>query len=161
MTNSNAIEQVLSCWVGLWQKVCWCWGTGIGITFKWSWLGFDHNSLFPAHQSQTKYFRKTFRQMFLWPHQLQKTNDKKGNLCCMKKRDCSTDANMKTVFVSSCKTNSFFHFLFSFFFFFFFFHTMVSRFCTGNRLSFLFLVRVHHTHRDPGLEHPKTWHSIL
>ena len=54
------------------------------ITFKWSWLGFDHNSLFPAHQSQTKYFRKTFRQMFLWPHQLQKTNDKKSNLCCMK-----------------------------------------------------------------------------
>ena len=34
----------------------------------------------------------------------------------------------------------------SFFFFFFFFHTMVSRFCTENRLSFLFLVRVHHTH---------------
>ena len=31
------------------------------------------NSLFPAHQSQTKYFRKTFRQMYLWPHQLQKT----------------------------------------------------------------------------------------
>ena len=29
-------------------------------------------------------FRKTFRQMFLWPHQLQKTNDKKSNLCCMK-----------------------------------------------------------------------------
>ena len=43
-----------------------------------------YNSLFPAHQSQTKYFRKTFRQMFLWPHQLQKTNDKKSNLCCMK-----------------------------------------------------------------------------
>ena len=57
----------------------------------------SNNSLFPAHQSQTKYFRKTFRQMFLWPHQLQKTNDKKSNLCCMKKRDCSTDANMKTV----------------------------------------------------------------
>ena len=35
--------------------------------------------------------------MYLWPHQLQKTNDKKSNLCCMKKRDCSTDANMKTV----------------------------------------------------------------
>ena len=35
---------------------------------------------------------------------------------------------------------------FSFFFFFFFFHTMVSRFCIENRLSFLFLVRVHHTH---------------
>ena len=33
----------------------------------------------------TKYFRKTFRQMYLWPHQLQKTNDKKSNLCCMKK----------------------------------------------------------------------------
>ena len=29
--------------------------------------------------------------MFLWPHQLQKTNDKKSNLCCMKKRDCSTE----------------------------------------------------------------------
>ena len=25
--------------------------------------------------------------MYLWPHQLQKTNDKKSNLCCMKKRD--------------------------------------------------------------------------
>ena len=35
--------------------------------------------------------------MYLWPHQLQKTNDKKSNLCCMKKRDCSTDANLKTV----------------------------------------------------------------
>ena len=67
------------------------------ITFKQSWLGFHHNSLFPAHQSQTKYFRKTFRQMYLWPHQLQKTNDKKSNLCCTKKRDCSTDANLKTV----------------------------------------------------------------
>ena len=31
-----------------------------------------YNSLFPAHQSQTKYFRKTFRQIYLWPHQLQK-----------------------------------------------------------------------------------------
>ena len=57
----------------------------------------NNNSVFPAHQSQTKYFRKTFRQMYLWPHQLQKTNDKKSNLCCMKKRDCSTDANLKTV----------------------------------------------------------------
>ena len=56
-----------------------------------------YNSLFPAHQSQTKYFRQTFRQMYLWPHQLQKTNDKKSNLRCMKKRDCSTDANLKTV----------------------------------------------------------------
>ena len=35
--------------------------------------------------------------MYLWPHQLQKTNDKKSNLCCMKKRGCSTDANLKTV----------------------------------------------------------------
>ena len=33
---------------------------------------FFHNSLFPAHQSQTKYFRQTFRQIYLWPHQLQK-----------------------------------------------------------------------------------------
>ena len=57
----------------------------------------NHNSLFPAHQSQTKYFRKTFRQMFLWPHQLQKTNDKKSNLCCMKNVNGWTDANMKTV----------------------------------------------------------------
>ena len=40
----------------------------------------DNNSLFPAHQSQTKYFRKTFRQMYLWPHQLQKTNDKNTTL---------------------------------------------------------------------------------
>ena len=27
-------------------------------------------SLFPAHQSQKKYFRKTFRQIYLQPHQL-------------------------------------------------------------------------------------------
>ena len=67
------------------------------ITFKRSWLGFHHNSLFPAHQSQTKYFRKTFRQMYLWPHQLQKTNDKKSNLCCMKKRDCSTEMKLTGV----------------------------------------------------------------
>ena len=66
-------------------------------SFDWPRGNFCLNSLFPAHQSQTKYFRKTFRQMYLWPHQLQKTNDKKSNLCCMKKRDCSTDANMKTV----------------------------------------------------------------
>ena len=36
-----------------------------------------HSSSFPAHQSQTKYFRKTFRQMYLWPHQLQKKKKKK------------------------------------------------------------------------------------
>ena len=67
------------------------------MRLKKNWTTIGYNSLFPAHQSQTKYFRKTFRQMFLWPHQFQKTNDKKSNLCCMKKRDCSTDANMKTV----------------------------------------------------------------
>ena len=39
--------------------------------------------------------------MNLWPHQLQKTNDKKSNLCCMKERDCSTDANMN--FDSACQ----------------------------------------------------------
>ena len=31
------------------------------------------------NKSQTKYLRKTFRQMYLWPHQLQKTNDKSSN----------------------------------------------------------------------------------
>ena len=85
-----------------WRCIAGAWfanGAFSKITFKWSWLGFDHNSLFPAHQSQTKYFRKTFRQMFLWPHQLQKkkTNDKKSNLCCMKNVNGWTDANMKTV----------------------------------------------------------------
>ena len=38
---------------------------------KLRWRPF-HNFVFPAHQSQTKYFRKTFRQMYLWAHQLQK-----------------------------------------------------------------------------------------
>ena len=33
---------------------------------------FPLDSLLPAHQSQTKYFRQTFRQIYLWPHQLQK-----------------------------------------------------------------------------------------
>ena len=32
----------------------------------------SHNSLFPAHQSQTNIFRQTFRQIYFWPHQLQK-----------------------------------------------------------------------------------------
>ena len=45
--------------------------SGYIITFKRSWFGFHHNSLFPAHQSQTKDFRQTFRQIYLWPHQLQ------------------------------------------------------------------------------------------
>ena len=49
------------------------------ITFKRSWLGFHHNSLFPAHQSQTKYFSQTFHQIYLWPHQLQKRIDKNSN----------------------------------------------------------------------------------
>ena len=53
-------------------------------TYEWCRHLCLNNSLFPAHQSLTKYFRKTFRQMYLWPHQLQKTNDKKSNLCCMK-----------------------------------------------------------------------------
>ena len=35
-----------------------------------------YNSLFPAHQSQTKYFSQTFCQIYLWPHQLQKRIDK-------------------------------------------------------------------------------------
>ena len=29
-----------------------------------------HNSVFPAHQSQTKDFRQIFCQIYLWPHQL-------------------------------------------------------------------------------------------
>ena len=75
----------------------------------------------------------------------------KMNLSCMNLALHFVECCFRTAFVSSCKTNSFFPFsfflfLFSFFFFFFFFHTMVSRFCTENRLSFFFLVHVHHTH---------------
>ena len=49
-------------------------------------------------QCQTKDFRKTFRQIYLRPHH-GKTNDRTGdsNLCCKKKRERSTDANLKTV----------------------------------------------------------------
>ena len=37
---------------------------------------FALKSLFPAHQSQTKYFGQRFHQICLWPHQLQKRIDK-------------------------------------------------------------------------------------
>ena len=61
-----------------------------------------HNSFFPAHQSQTKYFRQTFRQIYLWPHQLQKRMTKTVTFNLLhEKRERSTDAtatsNLKTV----------------------------------------------------------------
>ena len=55
-----------------------------------------HNSLFPAHQFQTKDFRKTFRQIYLRPHH-GKTNDQKQKPLLQEKRERSTDANLKTV----------------------------------------------------------------
>ena len=51
--------------------------TTFSISPSWLWLRqsktLKDNSLFPAHQSQTKYFSQTFRQICLWPHQLQKS----------------------------------------------------------------------------------------
>ena len=56
----------------------------IQTTFKQSLLGFHHNSLFQVHQSQTKYFRLTFRQIYLWPHHLQKPMTKTDTFAAWK-----------------------------------------------------------------------------
>ena len=51
----------------------------------------------PSHQSQTKDFRQTFRQIYLWPHQLQKRMTRDSNFLLQEKRERSPQGNLKTV----------------------------------------------------------------
>ena len=45
------------------------WVTAISLANEHTYMKkIYYNSLFPAHQSQTKYFSQTFRQICLWPH---------------------------------------------------------------------------------------------